>query len=80
MNPHNPRWGLSRSSERCKLARQPDQMKALPKSRVLRFVEQAMRLARRVVARYCSKFSKPQYTFHQRTAGVGHTIRKIRLC
>jgi len=40
-------------------------MEALPKSRLLRFVEQAMHLARRSVARYSSKFSKRRYTLHQ---------------
>jgi hypothetical protein len=40
-------------------------MEALPKSRVLRFVEQAMHVARRAVTRYSSKFSKRRYTLHQ---------------
>jgi len=40
-------------------------MEALPKSRLLRFVEQAMHLARRAVARYSSKFSKRRYTLRQ---------------
>ena len=40
-------------------------MEILPKSRLLRFVEQAMHLARRAVARYSSKFSKRRYTLHQ---------------
>ncbi|PYZ03075.1 hypothetical protein C8039_13405 [Halogeometricum sp. wsp3] len=38
---------------------------ALPKSRLLRFVEQAYHLARRAVSRYPSKFSKRRYTLHQ---------------
>lgn len=40
-------------------------MQALPKSRLLRFVEQAYHLARRAVARYSSKFSKRRYTIHR---------------
>ena len=40
-------------------------MQALPKSQLLRFVEQAYHLARRAVARYSSKFSKRRYTLHQ---------------
>jgi len=40
-------------------------MQALPKSRLLRFVEQAFHLAQRAVARYSSKFSKRRYTLHQ---------------
>jgi len=40
-------------------------MQTLPKSRLLQFVEQAMHLDRRAVARYSSKFSKQRYTLHQ---------------
>jgi len=40
-------------------------MQALPKPRLLRFVERAMHLARRAVARYSSKISKRRYTLHQ---------------
>ncbi len=40
-------------------------MQALPKSQLLRFVEQAFHFARRTVARYSSKFSKRRYTLHQ---------------
>ncbi len=40
-------------------------MDALPKSRLLQFVEQAMHLARRAIARYASKFSKRRYTLQQ---------------
>jgi len=39
-------------------------MEALPESRLLRFVKQALHLARRAVARYSSKFSKRRYTLH----------------
>lgn len=39
-------------------------MQALPKSRLLRFVEEAFQLAHRAVARYSSKFSKQRYTLH----------------
>ena len=38
-------------------------MQALPKSRLLRFVEQAIHLARRAVSRYSSK---QRYTLHHR--------------
>lgn len=40
-------------------------MKALPKSHLLPFEEQAFDLARRAVAGYSSKFSKRRYTLHQ---------------
>mgnify|MGYP006968414175 FL=1 len=40
-------------------------MEVLPKSRLLRFVEQAYHLARRADARYSSKFSKRRHTLHQ---------------
>ncbi len=40
-------------------------MEARPKSRLLRFVEQAYHLAQRAVARYSSKFSKRRYSLHQ---------------
>ena len=40
-------------------------MQPLPRSQLLRFVEQAYHLARRAVARYSSKFSKRRYTLHQ---------------
>lgn len=40
-------------------------MQTLPKSQLLRFVEQAFHLARRAVSRYSSKFSKRRYTLHQ---------------
>ena len=40
-------------------------MQALPKSRLLQFVEQAFHLARRAVARYSLKFSKRRYALHQ---------------
>ena len=40
-------------------------MQALPKSRLLRFAEQAYHLAQRATARYSSKFSKRRYTLHQ---------------
>ncbi|AZH24608.1 IS5 family transposase [Haloplanus aerogenes] len=51
-------------------------MQALPKSRLLRFVEQAMHLARRAVARYSSKFSKRRYTLHQHIALLCLKVRK----
>ena len=40
-------------------------MQALPKSRLLQFVEQVFHLARRAVARYSSKLSRRRYTLHQ---------------
>ena len=40
-------------------------MQTLPKSRLLRFVEEAFQLAQRAIARYSSKFSKQRYTLHQ---------------
>ena len=51
-------------------------MQALPKSRLLRFVEQAMHLARRAVARYSSKFSKRRYTLHQHIVLLCLKVRK----
>lgn len=42
-----------------------DRIQALPKSQLLRFVEQAPHLARQAVARYSLKFSKRRYTLHQ---------------
>ena len=51
-------------------------MQALPKSRLLRFVEQAYHLARRVVARYSSKFSKRRYTLHQHIVLLCLKVRK----
>jgi IS5 family transposase len=51
-------------------------MEALPKSQVLRFVEQAMHLARRAVARYSSKFSKRRYTLHQHIVLLCLKVRK----
>lgn len=40
-------------------------MNDLPKSDLLRFVERAVELASRAVARYSSKFSKKRYTLRQ---------------
>ena len=51
-------------------------MEALPKSRLLRFVEQAMHVARRAVARYSSKFSKRRYTLHQHIVLLCLKVRK----
>ena len=51
-------------------------MKTLPKSRLLRFVEQAYHLARRAVARYSSKFSKRRYTLHQHIVLLCLKVRK----
>lgn len=51
-------------------------MEALPRSRLLRFVEQAMNLARRAVARCSSKFSKRRYTLHQHIVFLCPKVRK----
>ncbi|WP_227378555.1 IS5 family transposase [Haladaptatus halobius] len=51
-------------------------MQALPKSRLLRFVEQAYHLARRAVTRYSSKFSKRRYTLHQHIVLLCLKVRK----
>ena len=51
-------------------------MEALPKSQLLRFVEQAMHLAQRAVARYSSKFSKRRYTLHQHIVLLCLKVRK----
>ena len=51
-------------------------MQALPKSQLLRFVEQAYHLARRAVARYSSKFSKRRYTLHQHIVLLCLKMRK----
>jgi IS5 family transposase len=51
-------------------------MQALPKSRLLRFVEQAFHLAQRAVARYSSKFSKRRYTLHQHIVLLCLKVRK----
>jgi len=51
-------------------------MEAFPKSQLLRFVEQAMHLAQRAVARYSSKFSKRRYTLHQHIVLLCLKVRK----
>ncbi|WP_254547192.1 IS5 family transposase [Halomarina pelagica] len=51
-------------------------MQALPRSRLLRFVEQGFHLARRAVARYSSKFSKRRYTLHQHIVLLCPKVRK----
>ncbi|SFR36671.1 IS5 family transposase [Halogeometricum limi] len=51
-------------------------MQALPKSRLLRFVEQAYHFARRATARYSSKFSKRRYTLHQHIVLLCLKVRK----
>jgi IS5 family transposase len=51
-------------------------MQTLPKSRLLRFVEQAYHLARRAVARDSSKFSKRRYTLHQHIVLLCLKVRK----
>jgi len=54
-------------------------MAALPKSRLLRFVEQAMQLAQRAIARYSTKFSKRRYTLHQHIVLLRLKVRKNTL-
>jgi len=51
-------------------------MQTLPKSRLLRFVEEAFQLAQRAVARYSSKFSKQRYTLHQHVVLLCLKVRK----
>lgn len=51
-------------------------MKAIPKSRLLRFVEEAFQLARRAVPCYSSKFSKQRYTLHQHIVLLCLKVRK----
>lgn len=51
-------------------------MQALPKSRLLRFVEQAYHSAQRAVVRYSSKFSKRRYTVHQHIVLLCLEVRK----
>jgi len=51
-------------------------MHAIPKSRLLRFVEQAMHLARRAVSRYSSKFSKRRHTLHRHIVLLCLKVRK----
>ena len=51
-------------------------MQTLPKSQLLRFVEQAFHLAQRAVSRYSSKFSKQRYTLHQHLILLCLNVRK----
>ena len=51
-------------------------MQTLPKSRLLRFVEEAFQLAKRAVARYSLKFSKQRYTLHQHIVLLCLKVRK----
>jgi IS5 family transposase len=51
-------------------------MQTLPKSRLLRFVEEAFQLAQRAIARYSSKFSKRRYTLHQHIVLLCLKVRK----
>jgi hypothetical protein len=51
-------------------------MQALPKSRLLQFVEQAMHLARRAVSRHSSKFSKRRHTLYQHIVLLCLKLRK----
>jgi IS5 family transposase len=51
-------------------------MQTLPKSQLLRFVEQAFLLAQRAVSRYSSKYSKQRYTLHQHVVLLCLKVRK----
>ena len=51
-------------------------MKVFPKSRLLRFVEQAFHLDQRAVTRYSSTFSKRRYTLHQHIVLLCLKVRK----
>ncbi len=51
-------------------------MQILPKSRLLRFIEEAFQLAQRAVARYSSKFSKQRYMLHQHIVLLCLKVRK----
>lgn len=51
-------------------------MQSLPRSQLLRFVDQAFHLAQRAVARYSSKFSKRRYTLHQHIVLLCLKVRK----
>ena len=51
-------------------------MQTLPKSQLLRFVEQAFHLAQRTVSRYSSKYSKRCYTLHQHIVLLCLKVRK----
>ncbi len=51
-------------------------MDGLPKSELLRFVEQAFQLAKRAVSRYSSKYSKRRYTLHQHIVLLCLKVRK----
>ena len=51
-------------------------MQTLPKSRLLRFIEDAFQLAQRAVARYTSKFSKQRYTLDQHIVLLCLNVRK----
>ncbi len=51
-------------------------MQTLPKSRLLRFVEEAFQLAQRAVARYSLEFSKKRYTLHQHIVLLCLKVRK----
>lgn len=51
-------------------------MDDLPKSDLLRFVERAVELASRVVARYSSKFSKKRYTLRQHVVLLCLKVKK----
>lgn len=51
-------------------------MQTLPKSQLLRFVEQALHLAQRAVSRYSSKYSKQRYTLHQHIVLLCLKVRK----
>ncbi len=51
-------------------------MQTLPKSQLLRFVEEAFHLAQRAVSRYSLKYSKQRYTLHQHAVLLCLKVRK----
>ncbi len=51
-------------------------MKPFPKSKILRFTEKAIHLARRAVSRYTSRFSKHRYTLPQHVVLIYLKVRK----
>jgi hypothetical protein len=67
---------LLKSAESYRFVWESDRLETLPKSRLLRFVEQAFQLARRAVARYSSEFSKRRYTRHQQIVLLCLKVRK----
>jgi len=51
-------------------------MNALPKSRLLRFVERAMMLVRRAVARFSTRYSRKWFTLRQHVVLLCLKVKK----